>query len=48
MKKNAPKKLALSRETLHLLETVKGGQPASIIIIGPQPITGDSVRVCCA
>jgi hypothetical protein len=48
MKKNTPKKMTLSRETLHQLERVRGGEPASIIIIGPQPLTTDSVRVCCA
>jgi hypothetical protein len=49
MKKNTPKKMTLSRETLHLLEAVKGGAaPASIIIIGPKPLTTDSVQICCA
>jgi hypothetical protein len=48
MKKNTPKKMTLSRETLHHLEQVRGGEKASIIIIGPQPVTTDSVRICCA
>jgi hypothetical protein len=50
MKKTAPKKMSLSRETLHqlALEQVRGGARASIIIIGPQPVTTDSVRICCA
>jgi hypothetical protein len=50
MKKTAPKKMSLSRETLHqlTLEQVRGGAGASIIIIGPQPLTTDSVRICCA
>jgi hypothetical protein len=48
MKKNTPKKMILSRETLHQLEMVRGGEPASITINGPLPITTDSVRVCCA
>jgi hypothetical protein len=51
MKKTTPKKMTLSRETLHqlALDQVRGGAAgASIIIIGPQPVTTDSVRICCA
>lgn len=49
MKKNAPRKMTLTRETLHQLnpdQTKAAG--GSIVIQQPLPITTDSVRVCCA
>ena len=50
MKKTAPKKMTLTRETLHqlTLEQVRAGLQASIIIDYPKPLTTDYVRVCCA
>ena len=50
MKKKTPKKLLLSRETLHSLAAGQiqlAGAGDSILICDPPP-TSDSVRYCCA
>jgi hypothetical protein len=48
--KKSPKKMVLTRETLHHLtadqaQTALGG---SVVIDKPLPLTTDSVKVCCA
>jgi hypothetical protein len=51
MKKNAPKKMTLSRETVGKLtaEQAKAAQGGQASTIQPQlPWTSDSVRACCA
>jgi hypothetical protein len=50
MKKTAPRKMTLTRETLHQLSPnqTKGALGGSIVIQQPLPLTTDSVRVCCA
>ncbi len=52
MKKKTPKRLTLSRETLHSLageqiQLARAGAGDSILICEPPP-TSDSVRYCCA
>ncbi|MFL6196752.1 MAG: hypothetical protein ACJ75H_21390 [Thermoanaerobaculia bacterium] len=48
--KKTPKKLVLTRETLHHLtaDHAKAAFGGSIVIDRPLPLTTDSVKVCCA